>query len=319
MELISVIVPVYKVEAYLDRCVASIVNQTYSDLEIILVDDGSPDNCGAMCDAWAAKDSRIRVIHKENGGLSDARNAGLALATGEYIAFVDSDDWVHPEYISKLYESVTQHHAELAACDIQITYEDKAEFGQICAESECCTPEQAIESLLRNTRFRAVAWNKLYHRSLLAGEKYPVGRYHEDEFFTYRILHKARRLAYVDAPLYFYFQRSGSIMSSVSIRHLDALDAYLERLRFLEERYPALYLSDKITVCMACVSCYRETLGKSVADYRQMRKRILNCRKKLRFGIGEIRRMPLKKVAYVIGSAVAMHLFCWLLNAVRRK
>ncbi len=319
MERISVIVPVYKVEAYLDRCVQSIMNQTYSNLEIILVDDGSPDNCGAMCDAWAQKDGRIRVIHKENGGLSDARNTGMAIANGEYIAFVDSDDWVHPEFLARLYEAAKIHGVLLTGCDYCEIDTHLGDYGPACGEILCHTAEQAMAMLLGNRGYRAVAWNKLYHRSILEGENYPVGRYHEDEFFTYRIVDKAQRLAYVDAPLYFYFQRPGSIMNSASDKHLDALDAYLERLRFLEEKYPELYEKDKLTVCMACVSCYRETLDKSVKEYRQMRRRIQNCRRQLRFGVREICKLPRKKAVYVIGSAAAMYPFCRLLNAVRRK
>ena len=120
-ELVSVVVPVYKVERYLDKCIGSIVKQTYTNLEIILVDDGSPDNCPQMCDEWAKKDARIRVIHKENGGLSDARNAALDICTGTYVVFVDSDDYVHPEYVSYLYEMIVQHNADLAVCATLLT------------------------------------------------------------------------------------------------------------------------------------------------------------------------------------------------------
>ena len=124
-ELISIIVPVYRVEPYLDRCVQSIVDQTYQNLEIILVDDGSPDNCPAMCDAWAAKDSRVKVIHKENGGLSDARNAGLAAAAGEYIGFVDSDDWISPDMYRLLYENMAEHGSDVSACGVEMVWEDR--------------------------------------------------------------------------------------------------------------------------------------------------------------------------------------------------
>ena len=124
MELISIVVPVYKVEPYLDKCVSSIVNQTYKNLEIILVDDGSPDNCPAMCDAWAEKDNRIRVIHKPNGGLSDARNAGMSVATGELMAFVDSDDWIAPDMYEKLYHHLTEDGSDIAACGVQMVWEN---------------------------------------------------------------------------------------------------------------------------------------------------------------------------------------------------
>ena len=125
MDLISVIVPIYNVEQYLDRCVKSIVEQTYTNLEIILVDDGSPDNCGAMCDSWAARDNRIKVIHKENGGLSDTRNAGLGIATGDFISFIDSDDWIESAFYEKLLTAIRESNAEVAACATNFVTEDE--------------------------------------------------------------------------------------------------------------------------------------------------------------------------------------------------
>ena len=151
MDLISVIVPVYNVEAYLDKCISSIVNQTYRNLEIILVDDGSPDNCPAMCDAWAKKDSRIRVIHKLNGGLSDARNAGMTVTTGELMAFVDSDDWIDVHYIEYLYNALRQSNADISACDLREVYDDTTmiTFAEQMPRVEVATSEEAIEDILK--------------------------------------------------------------------------------------------------------------------------------------------------------------------------
>lgn len=299
--LISVIVPVYKVEPYLDRCVQSIVDQTYTNLEIILVDDGSPDNCPAMCDAWAAKDSRIRVIHKANGGLSDARNAGMAIAKGEYIGFVDSDDWISEDYIDYLYRAVVERNADISACDIRIVYEmSSAEHSAFNCERY--TAEQALDTLTRGETFRAVAWNKLYRRDLLEGERFPVGRYHEDEFFTYRILAKAERLSYVDCGLYFYFQRQGSIMNSVSLKHLDTLDAYLERIAFWETHYPGLLLRDKVMFCHVCVNLVSDFGEGSAADIAKIKKHIVSKRSSIFFSLREIISCGLKDIIYVFGS-----------------
>ena len=163
MDLISVIVPIYKVEEYLDCCIRSIINQTYSNLEIILVDDGSPDGCPEICDAWVKKDSRIKVIHKENGGLSDARNAGMVIASGEYVAFIDSDDRVESEFIQKLYNVITEHNADIAEC--AVSYVD--ENGNILRvrNSAPITEMGKIEALhrlvLEDGVFQTV-WNKLY-------------------------------------------------------------------------------------------------------------------------------------------------------------
>ena len=316
--LISVIVPVYKTEKYLDRCVQSIVDQTYRNLEIILVDDGSPDNCPAMCDAWAERDSRIKVIHKENGGLSDARNAGMEIAAGEWIAFVDSDDWLHLEYISLLHQVAKMYGVSLSACDYLITSGDETADSVDEPVFEKHTAAKALEMLTNNRGYRAVAWNKLYHRSLLEGEQYPVGRYHEDEFFTYRIMDKAESLVYVHARLYYYFQRAGSIMQSVSVKHLDALDAYLERLELFRRKYPELYREEKIKFCSACVNNYAEALKAKPKDLGEYDSRIRKCRKQVKITAAEFGKLPLVQKIYVLGGRVP-YLFCSVLNFVREK
>ena len=303
MEKISVIVPVYKVEPYLDRCVQSIVDQTYENLEIILVDDGSPDNCPAMCDAWAKKDPRIRVIHKPNGGLSDARNAGMAAATGDYLAFVDSDDQVSVHYLEFLYRAIEEQHADLSACDLQLVYEDRENtIEPPIYQAEAYASEQALETLIHGTGFRAVAWNKLYRRSLLEGEAFAVGRCNEDEFFTYRILAKTEHLAYVDAKLYYYLQRAGSIMQTATYRRLDALDAGLERLQLLKAKYPSLYREDKLGFCVSCVLFYGDAGSFQPEDRRRGRARIRKCRAQVHFGVSELKGYTVKSIVYILGS-----------------
>ena len=160
---ISVIVPVYKVEAYLDKCVRSIMDQTYRNLEIILVDDGSPDDCPAMCDAWAEKDSRIRVIHKENGGLSDARNAGMAVATGEYIGFIDSDDYIAPDMYRLLLERMTADGSDIAACGVEMVFEDGTPPRMLTPTgSHVLDNGQAMEAIIREDLLKQPVWYKLY-------------------------------------------------------------------------------------------------------------------------------------------------------------
>lgn len=315
MDLISIIVPIYKVEPYLDRCVQSIVDQTYSNLEIILVDDGSPDNCPAMCDAWAEKDSRIKVIHKKNGGLSDARNAGLNTAAGTYIAFVDSDDWIHCEYIRFLYRAIQQDHSTLSACDLHMFYEnDKQPDIEVVFHAEVYTSEEALETLIHGTGFRAIACNKLYHHSLLDGERFEVGRFHEDEFFTYRILAKADKLSFVNMPLYFYLQRDGSIMRTVSIKHLDALDAYLLRLQLFKQHYPNIYCKDKISFCFNCVTFYRNFLHSSGPDKKRALEKIKKCRAQIHFDTQELAKCSTKQKVYVQLSQYCIDGFSRLLN-----
>ena len=174
LPLISVIVPVYKVENYLDCCVQSIVNQTYSNLEIILIDDGSPDASGAMCDAWAEKDSRIRVIHQQNAGGGAARNAGLDAARGERIAFVDSDDYIAPDCYQYLH-TLLEEGADIAECDFVETERNDAVFGTDAGEISFYTPLEAMRCHIRDTAFRQLIWNKLYRRETVGDIRFPVG------------------------------------------------------------------------------------------------------------------------------------------------
>ena len=239
--LISVIVPVYKVEQYLDRCVKSIVTQSYDNLEIILVDDGSPDRCSAMCDTWAEKDNRIQVIHKTNGGLSDARNAGVRACTGEYAVFVDSDDFIESQMIEKLYTAAVKYDAPLAICRVHCMDDlgnPTGESDELCMPGECLDAEQLLPLFYQASgQFCIVAWNKLYHRSLLKEALFPVGKWHEDEFVAAQVIWKAQRIALVDHVGYYYItKRAGSIMSVQNDpRRLDALEARLERYRFYQQ------------------------------------------------------------------------------------
>lgn len=241
MDLISVIVPVYKVEAYLDQCVQSIVDQTYKNLEIILVDDGSPDNCPAMCDAWAQKDSRIKVIHKENGGLSDARNAGLAVATGAYIGFVDSDDYI----AAAMYEAIMAHMVEtdsdIAACGVQMIWEDGRTEMLTRSGSILLDNMAAMEAIISESWLKQPVWYKLYKRQIVEGIPFEKGKCHEDVFWSYQPVARANRVCVFDEPLYFYRQRSGSIMGTgFSEKRLDALEGKVRRLTFLKDNYPQM-------------------------------------------------------------------------------
>ena len=315
MDLISVIVPVYKVEKYLDKCVQSIVNQTYKNLEIILVDDGSPDNCGAMCDAWAEKDSRIKVIHKENGGLSDARNAGMAVAAGDWIAFVDSDDWIGPEMYEILLNAAIENEADITACDIHLVENGQPlDITTPSGKVYCLTAEEAIGELIQGGGVRAVAWNKLYKRHLLNAELFPVGKSHEDEFFTYRILAKAEKILHIENKLYYYLQRQGSIMQTFNFRRLDCLDAYLERLEFFRSHYPDLYRKDKLEFSMSCAAYYRQVLMLCETDAQQYKKKIVQCRRKVHFSLKELRSASIKQRIYIFGTRCCMDVFCRLLN-----
>ncbi len=232
---VSVIVPIYKVESYLDKCIRSITAQTYRELEIILVDDGSPDNCPAICDAWAEKDNRIKVIHKSNGGLSDARNAGLAAATGELVSFIDSDDWVAPEFIQTLYDAMIRTGAEIAECGTAFVDEEGRVLRLRQAEKELILePVEALERLVLENGVYQTVWNKLYRREICI--PFETGKLNEDEFFTWKVFEKIKKLAVVEAPLYNYLQRGSSIIGTgYHIRRLDGLVARFLRMSALQK------------------------------------------------------------------------------------
>ena len=247
MPLISVIVPVYKVEPYLRRCVDSILTQTFTDFELILVDDGSPDNCGAICNEYAAKDTRIHVIHQENGGLSAARNAGLdwafANSDSEWISFIDSDDWVHPKFLKYLYRAVQETNTKVSACLFKRVTEEDA-IRDVFFQARIWNWE---EYYIRDGVHGAIAWNKLYKKGLFGKYRYPVGKINEDEFLTYRLLEEASVIATVDIELYFYFQNPKGIMNQEYVlSRMDGLDAIAEAYRFAKEKgYPIFYLNRK--------------------------------------------------------------------------
>ena len=251
---ISIIIPIYNVELYLQRCVDSLLKQTYRDFELILVDDGSPDRCGVICDEYAAADPRISVIHKQNGGLSDARNAGLAIARGEYIAFVDSDDWVAPDYLERLFTALTETSADICACAVLKTDGTAAVPAEKAGVPEAFETAQALKLLVCDSVFHQYVWNKLYRRSVISDILFPKGKTNEDEFWTYRVFGNARKVARIPDVLYFYFQRPGSIMGeSYSLKRLDALEGKLGRQKYLDDRFPELSLTAKRNLFGSCI------------------------------------------------------------------
>lgn len=235
--LISIIVPVYKVADLLPRCVDSVLAQTYSDWELILVDDGSPDNSGDICEDYAKRDSRIHVIHKPNGGLSDARNAGIPTAKGRYLTFLDSDDWINERYLENLLQILDESDADVSACNFLRTATESLPERTEEPKTFSFTSRQALDHIIHFGAFHeqmVVAWGKLYKAELFEGIRYPVGRIHEDEFTTYKLLDKAGKIAFTTEPLLYYWQRADSIMGEgFKLKNkLDYLDALKERAAY---------------------------------------------------------------------------------------
>lgn len=237
-ELISVIVPVYNVEPYLKECLDSIINQTYKNLEIILIDDGSLDNCGKICDEYAKKDNRIKVIHKENGGLSSARNAGLDIAEGEYISFIDSDDYVAENFIETLYKLCVENDCDISECDF-LKFENDVVIQEKITEIQCYTSNEVQHKIYSEEYVKTiVVWNKLYKKYLYENMRFPLGKINEDEFITYKVLYNCKsNIAVTNEQLYYYRYNAQSIMGrKFNERRLDVLEAFEERKQFYKDR-----------------------------------------------------------------------------------
>ena len=279
MPNISVIVPVYKVEPYLSRCVDSILAQTYRDFELILVDDGSPDRCGELCEEYARKDGRVHVIHQENGGLSAARNTGIdwawANSTSRWLAFVDSDDWVHPAFLQTLYTTAEQTLCKISACGFYHTQgEDiplQTDFTVECLSADDYYCGNVHESAT------PTACNKLYKQSLFKNLRYPIGKLHEDEFTTYRAIYAAGKIGVTPARLYAYYQNPEGIMRSQwNPRRMHMLEAFEQQIAFAQETGNARLLSK--TAEQYIYSTY-EQLSQAQVIYRK------ELRRKLRSGL----------------------------------
>jgi len=248
MPIITIIIPVYKVESLLRKCVDSLLCQTLSNIEIILVDDGSPDKCGNICDEYSQKDSRVIVIHKENGGLSSARNAGIDIAKGEYLMFVDSDDYVEPNFCERAYQIIKENNVVCASFGY---YEHRSNQVKTLgtANPRKIDAEESIRSLIAlDDVIYNLAWNKIYHKNLFSKIRYPEGRLYEDQGTTYKLFDLAGIIYVSDIPLYNYVRREDSITGhSTSIRAFnDRFDLWYERLLFIKQSYPNLrYLAHK--------------------------------------------------------------------------
>ncbi len=241
---VSVIVPIYKVEKYLERCIESIRNQTYSNLEILLVDDGSPDRCPQMCDSYAQADDRIIVIHKRNGGLSDARNAGIERASGDYLIFVDSDDWIHKQFVEVMVEMIETGHVRMAVCGYQYVYEGneyqdtESELPSLLIQVRKLTSLEAQEMYFADDFLRTtftVAWNKIYARELFQNIRYPQRKLHEDEFTTFKLIHETEEVCFLNVPLYYYLSRTDSIMGDFKSSRFDIFAGYMEKIKYFSE------------------------------------------------------------------------------------
>ena len=240
-DLISIIVPVYNVEIYLKKCIDSIINQTYKNLEIIIIDDGSNDNSGRICDEYLELDGRIRVFHKSNGGLSSARNYGIDKAKGEYICFIDSDDYIQCDMIEKLYNACNNNNAQIACCGMIIEKDNNESKKINCKNEFCINSKEALKRMLLLDEIEVSACDKLYKTELFNDVRYPIGKYYEDMATTYKLLIQAKNVVHINYAGYHYIIRQGSITNDgFDVKHLDMINIAKEIREFAIGNYEDL-------------------------------------------------------------------------------
>ena len=295
--MVSVIIPVYNVEPYLNRCVDSVLAQTYANLEIILVDDGAPDGCGAICDEYAGKDDRVRVLHKTNGGISSARNAGIDAASGQYLAFVDSDDWVDRTFIERLRETLIENEADMSACLFCRAKDEKEERQRFQQTAECITSEKFFSALTENS-YAGYACNKLFKRDIIENNllRFDERIFNGEDFlFVLKYIQYVKQVAFIKEDLYFYFFNQDGMMHRVRLneRFLTVLCAREKALELLSRVAPDCY-----GVCMASyLSILCKIKYMAMADlkkyseiYRQVNEKLKTARK----GLLRLQRVSLK-------------------------
>ncbi len=268
MPKISVIVPVYKVEDFLPRCVDSILNQTFRDFELLLVDDGSPDNCPAICEDYARRDPRIRVIHQKNQGLSAARNSGIdwvfAHSDSQWLSFIDSDDWIHPKFLETMYHGAIELKLPIASCGWQRFEVDSTEIHSDDFSVRAISPVEDYKNRGNDYDVDSYAWRFLYKRELFHEIRYPLGKHWEDLFTTYRLLFQCEAVAHTDAVLYYYFARPDSIARAPwNPKKLNMVEALLENLYFFENSpWPELY-QRIIRCCLVTITRHLDRVASS--------------------------------------------------------
>lgn len=285
--LISIVIPIYNVEKYLKACIDSVINQTYSQLDIILVDDGSKDNSGNMCDEYKNKDSRIRVIHKENGGLSDARNKGIDIALGKYITFIDSDDYVAKDYVEFLYKLIMENSADISGC---YYFKFVEEQDQNMEESEKKTyifdGIEATIDLWYQKHITNSAWGKLYKSILFRDIRYPVGKLYEDLGTTYKLLYKAKNVVWSSEKKYFYRQRVNSIMNKKFAEdNMDRIEMSEELMSFVDKKRNDMYKAAVSRLFISNIQVLREL---PLHDYKYA-----NIINKIKLNIKQYRKVVL--------------------------
>ena len=295
-KLISIIVPIYNVEKYLKKCIDSIINQTYTNLEIILVDDGSKDNSGKICDEYAKKDIRIKTIHKKNEGVSETRNVGLKVSTGEYIGFVDPDDYIEKDMYEVLIKNLEKENADISIISSYEVYENKIIHNKKDGIYLVMNSEETIIKMNSFGYFGVGLWDKLYKKDLFKNLDFPKGKKSEDWYIIYKLIDKARKIVYDSIPKYYYYQRNGSITHSSNINY-DSIQASKQTISFIRKKYPRALKSAYTMYIFANIGVYDKLLlYKHIKDRKVKMKKI---RKEIKENYKNIEKDGVSKIRYI--------------------
>lgn len=276
-DLISIIIPVYKVEKYLEKCIESVLKQTYTNLQIILVDDGSPDNCGKICDEYAKKDVRIEVIHKANGGLSDARNVGISIAKGKYIGFVDSDDYIKIDMYEKLINLIKKYNADISICNLYDVIDGKEYIRNKENGIQEYNRIEILKETLLDKNIQSYAWNKLYKKELFDEIKYPVGKKYEDIGTTFYLFEKCNKAVVTSEPEYYYLKRADSLVNNVTESTiLDYTEVIIQRYLYTKQhikelgKYNNYYLAKTLITAHNDIEKLEKISDKMQEEYQKL-------------------------------------------------
>ena len=301
-DLISIIIPVYKVEKYLENCIESVLKQTYTNLQIILVDDGSPDNCGKICDEYAKKDPRIEVIHKVNGGLSDARNVGIAKAKGKYIGFVDSDDYIKEDMYEILINLIKEYDADVSICNLYDVIDGKEYIKNNENGIQEYSRLEILKEVLLDKNIQSYAWNKLYKKELFDEIKYPIGKKYEDIGTTFYVFEKCNKIVVTSEPEYYYLKRSDSLVNNVTESTvLDYTDIIIQRYLYTQKnieklrKYNNYYLAKTLITAHNDIELLGSISEKMQEKYKELYNLVYNIMKNDREDIEELFNAEQKK------------------------
>lgn len=318
-DLISIIVPVYNVEKYLNQCIDSIIKQTYTNLEIILIDDGSTDNSGKICDEYLSKDCRIKVLHKENGGLSSARNAGIKICKGKYIGFVDSDDWIDATMYETLYERMLYFDADVIDCGYLKEYrniklkvnsnKEKVYFG-----------EKLIEECYLSNVTKPEVWCKLYKRYIFNTIKFPLNKYYEDAFIFIPTLSLINKIVIIPACLYHYRQRKSAITKNIfNEKHLDVIELHNNEHKYIEKYIPSCIEQNLVYKILGIKELLFKLLNSKIQLYREYKFQLQKEVRKNIYFIIKSKKINIKEKIALLLIAINLNLFLCLTRVKRKK